>query len=654
MQSMTAKAAICSLHRIFSLTLSASVLAGLAASAQNSIQVFSPVNVRLSASSTGPGSDEVVFSTSTLNLTCPASGISAKVASTADGMGKVLVDNYVTLSVSQGQATNGPVNICQGGVPDGTRQNCFTAAYRDPASHGQLTGLDPDNFSSTGGVAPINVSSSFFPGANTVTLGLVDRGGYLASSSIYLNTNCTSNGVTGPSQISGNPIPSTNPPPALLTQNFSFNSAASQQVEQIYDLSYAQSGNTLTITDGTIPTVSDTPIDPAAWQSDYVKGTSFATSSCLIHDGEKLPNGKPACKLYTVTCQVGQGSTASGAQCPVSTARNEVFEDVFDGPSFSFPDIVANGRTFHQGVGYLMASEGWKGGACVFDSASGLQNDLCPKNLLTVFSGPGLYGGKGTTNHPNSAFITVAPVPEDRTKIAYIGYPNQLWVNSHTLKATVESSPPEVPAPNNDFIAAPIVSITYGISPRDEVPSTEFPIASDTVLTNPVGCPSPGDSSAPPAARFQAPDQTITVAEDGKYLLHYFATDCAGTEELYIAKNPKGVWNTVFYVKELNVDTVAPQVTFGPELSPAPTYIHGTLGYAVGQKVTAKYSCSDDFSGVGQCGTKAYSDPVTNPPAVTSVVDTSTPGTKTYKVGVTDAALNHGASTDVAYTVVAQ
>ena len=59
-----------------------------------------------------------------------------------------------------------------------------------------------------------------------------------------------------------------------------------------------------------------------------MNGTSFATSSCLLHTGE-LYNGSPACKLYTLTCQIGSGSTQAGALCPTSKQRNEVFQEVF-------------------------------------------------------------------------------------------------------------------------------------------------------------------------------------------------------------------------------------------------------------------------------------------------------------------------------------
>ena len=75
--------------------------------------------------------------------------------------------------------------------------NCFTSSYQTQASLGKLTNQDPDNFVSNGGVAPIDISSYFSPGAVQAQIGLVDQGGYLASSTLYLVTNCSSAGVAG-------------------------------------------------------------------------------------------------------------------------------------------------------------------------------------------------------------------------------------------------------------------------------------------------------------------------------------------------------------------------------------------------------------------------------------------------------------------------
>ena len=476
---------------------------------------------------------------------------------------------------------------------------------------------------------------------------MVDTGGYVASSSIYLNTSCTATGNSAPAQITGNPI---NPSdPSTLAQTAAFNTQPNQNVQEILDLTESENNGDLTIVPGTYPIQQVTPLSLGIWQRQYRKGTSFSTSNCLLHYGELTTKNTPACALYTVVCQQGQSANApTGAQCPTSSARNEVFEDFFDGPAFSLPDIVVGNSTFHQGIGFLMASEGWNGGPCTFDPTSGLEGQLCPKNLLTDFAGPGAYGSKGTTDHPNSTFISVAPVPEDSTSahVWYTGNPPN--VHSNTVNVEFFVKPPIVPQPNNDFVAAPIASLTYGYSTIDDLPSPLFPIPTDVVVQN-TPCPAPGTAKA---TDFYVPRQQITFPADGVYLLHYFATDCAGTEELKFVKT-KGVWSTTFYTTTVTIDTTAPEVVAAPALLQQPTTLHGKTGYPVGSTLQATYACADALSGVQHCGTATYSTPVKNPGSVTSTLDTSKPGKKTFTVNLSDAALNHGTPQSVTYTVIA-
>ncbi len=455
-------------------------------SGQTAVQLFSPANVRVSTTGTGYGANENVFNTTILNLTC-TSPIQAKISSTADGTGNVLVDNFITFNEVGGTATD----ICKNGtVENGNQQNCFNDNYKNQASKGDLTGQDPDTFVTTGGVPPIDVSSYLTTGAVQAQIGLVDTGSYLDSSTLYLVTNCAFNGVAGPGKVTGNPISRSNPTDQQLTQNFSFNSTNNQQVQFTYNLSEAQNAGSLSITDGTAPTGADTPLNAATFQSTYLKGTSFATGSCLIHTGE-LYNGAPACKLYTLTCQVGTNPSQSGALCPTSQQRNEIFEDVFDGPSFSLPDVLGtNLLIYHQGVGFLEAKDGWSGGPCVFDSSSNIANQLCPQNLLTSFSGPGAYTSGGRGESSNSTFITVAPVPEDLTIVTVPGQRLGYWINSHSFKVNFLSVPPALASKNN-FVAAPIQSITYGISLASSVPQPGAPVPDDVTVPN-TACPSTG------------------------------------------------------------------------------------------------------------------------------------------------------------------
>ncbi len=608
-------------------------------SGQTAVQLFSPANVRVSTQGTGYGANETVFNTTILNLTC-TSPIQAKISSTADGSGNVLVDNFITFNEVGGS----PADICKHGtMENGNQQNCFTSNYASQASAGELTNKNPDMYLAAGGVPAIDVSSLLTTGAVQAQIGLVDTGSYLTGSSLYLVTNCAFNGVAGPGKVTGNPISQSNPTDQQLTQNFSFNSSSNQQVQFTYDLSEAQNAGSLSIIDGTAPTGADTPLNASTFQSTYLKGTSFATGSCLVHSGE-LYNGAPACKLYTLTCQVGTDPTQKGALCPTSQQRNEIFGEVFDGPNFSLPDVLGtNLLIYHQGVGFLEAKDAWSGGPCVFDSSSNIANQLCPQNILTNFSGPGAYKSSSRSDSSNSTFISVAPVPEDLTIVTVTGQRLGGWINGHSAKVNFLSVPPAL-ASKNSFVAAPIQSITYGVSLASSVPQPGSPVPDDVTVPN-SPCPAPGGST-PKATTFTALGEGVSFPTDGQYALHYFAQDCAGTEELQFTKSG-GSWSTSFYTFPINVDTVNPVVKTGPTLSPAPT----SSGYKVGQKVTATYSCADDRSGIVRCGTALYLIGRLNTGTITSPINTLQVGQQTFTVTATDAAGNSITSAPVSYLV---
>ncbi len=627
--------------------------------AQNSILLFAPVDVRPSQQGAGYGTSQVVFNSTTVNLSCSASPITAVLSSSSASsssatMANLLVDNYI--AVTNLTTGNGPVNVCGGGVNEpggGAPQDCFTSAYQDPAGAGSLNGVDPDTLVATGGVAPISIASLLVAGAQQVQIQLVDEGGYLASSTLVLNTNCTPSGVTGPSQISGNTIPANNPTPAQLDQDFDFDSNTNQEIGFEYDLTAANTADTLTInSNGVNPQVGDSPLDPSTFQTVWAPETSFATSICLVHTGELLPSGQPACKLYTLECTTGTGATASGAECPISTVSNEVIRDAFDGPAFRLNDIhTRDGRVFHEGLGLLMASEGWTGGPCAFDPAANL-NLPCPQNLLTSFTGPGIFVGSGQTTHPNSTFISVAQVPEDHTTVFVKGEWPDHWIHSRTATLRFFSQPPDLrgtrlPGAEN-FIPSPIESITYGVSPADSVPTPGQPILTDVQLLNPVDCPIPtaADPGSPVAPDFVPEAQTVTFPADGRYQLHYYAQDCAGTQELKF-QQANGSWTTSFYTVPINVDTVPPAIS-GLALSPPPS-AQGT--YKVGQLVRASYACSDATSGVFLCGSHFFLPGSTlNTGTLTTPIITLLPGSKTFTVQAVDAAGNQS-SASIAYQV---
>jgi uncharacterized repeat protein (TIGR01451 family) len=598
-----------------------------AAYAQNAIPLFSPVNTRYSLANTSP-SNLNDFNSTILNLMCTAP-ITAKLSSTADGTGNVLVDNFITVNTGQG-----PQEACAAGD---TQPSCFNDNWY---STGQFEiGVDPDTLTATEGIPPIDISSLLSPGTIQATISLQDNGVVFASSSLYLVTSCTSLGVTGPAQITGNPIPQSNPSSSQLSQSAAFNSGANQNVQFTYNLNEAQNNGNLSIVNGTVPITNDLPINPANFSSTYLSGTSFATATCLIHTGE-LYNGSPGCKLYTLTCQQGINPGQAGALCPTSTQRDEIFQESFDGPAFTLTD--------HQGVGLLEASDNWSGSSCEFDPASGQGSLLCPQNLLTTFSGPGIYSSGGRSQNPNSTFISVAPVLEPVTTFTVANLQPGNWVNTHTPTVNFTVTAPT--ASGNNFIAAPIQSLTFGTSSPSDVPPPDPPVATDTVITNTVACPAPGPQNPGTPPPFSVPVQTIPdISSDGNYVVHYLAQDCAGTEELKFT-NSGGSWSTSFYTFPINVDTVAPQVASGPTLSPAPP---SNGAYPVGAKVTASYSCTDDRSGVVNCGASTFSPGTLNTGTITTTLDTSKAGPQSFTVNVVDAAGNVGTPVTVNYTVTA-
>src|SRR5579862_6843495 len=70
----------------------------------NSIKLFGPVNVRLSAQGTGNPPNQTIFNSSSVQLSCSASPIQAFISSTPDNTGNVITDNYINLTVTAGDS----------------------------------------------------------------------------------------------------------------------------------------------------------------------------------------------------------------------------------------------------------------------------------------------------------------------------------------------------------------------------------------------------------------------------------------------------------------------------------------------------------------------------------------------------------------------
>jgi hypothetical protein len=575
--------------------------------AAGAIKLFDPFNVANSR----PGlnfmtGNTFAFGNKPLNLSCAASPITAKLASTPDGVGNVLVDNFVQVTVN-----STTTDVCNGGDsdagPNGTIQDCFTDAYRSGTETNGDTGLDgqdPDNFTgpgpstlgAAGGVPPLNVSGLLPAGPSQATFSLVDGGGKVASSTIFLVTNCTSPGVASGGTISSNPINSDDP--GSQTPQFTFDATPGQHIT--FGADYLALAGTSAITDGTVANTGDTGLTQAQFGV-LVAGTSAAPAQCILVKGELAPDGvTPLCKAFTIECTTPSNLTPAGVNCPQSSVRNLLFETRFDAASAI---NIAPGT----GPGFVMGTDNWVASAanCTFTDPT-LVNQLCPQNPLVEFKGADDPTHGSTPRATNSTFIPVLNMPLPFT-LAYVASENLfLWQNTVNVKVKFLSFPAIYPffnpIPANGFKAAPIQSLTFGLAAATSpVPDPTFPVAGDTTLYNSGG--STAGCSSTPGGSF-ASSSTLTLSE-GRFKLHYFATDCASTEELRFttSTNPNVNWAS-FKTVPVNIDVTKPTAQI---ISVSPS------NPVAGQTVTVTYECTDPKladgnagSGVLFCGTHLF------------------------------------------------
>ena len=288
-----------------------------------------------------------------------------------------------------------------------------------------------------------------------------------------------------------------------------------------------------------------------------------------------------------------------------------------------------------------------------------------PNLAGTSLAGTATFTAGGQTTHPNSTFITIAQVPEDLTTVtptnssgSQVNLGPGNWTNNTAPYVKLSSQVPNLAGTSVtgavSFVPSPINTITWGISYGPTAPAPGTTSGTDSSFANSQTCsttiPVPG-GPIPPALATPAEPLSLTQG-DGQYLVHYFAQDCAGTQELLFANtmgDGTGSWSTNYYTFPINLDTVAPEVVSGPTLSPAPDALGN---YQVGETVIATYDCTDDRSGIVSCGTHTYSTAGTlDTGALTTTVNTLSTGTKTFKVTAVDAAGNTLTSQPVSYNV---
>lgn len=638
--------------------------------AAGAIKLFDPINVGNSnPNATLP--NPFTFGSTTLTLSCPASTetspLIAKLSSTPDGVGNVLVDNFVTLAVNGAAFGSGSPagNVCTGGqtdfLGDTPESDCFTSVYQGPAGANQLDGQDPDNFTGpvmstleggSGGVSPLDVRPALTPSATQqTTFSLLDGGVKVASSTIFLVTNCTQAGVQPGGSITGNPI---NPgDPGSQTPQFTFDATPGQHIT--FGADYLALDNIEgAIQANTVPTASDAGLSQETFEN-MVRNTSAAPAQCIRVKGELAADGVTSlCKAFTIVCTTPDVQTPAGVNCPHSDARNLLFETRYD----SADTIDLDEGT---GPGFLMGTDDWVASAtsCTFTDSL-LAGQLCPQNPLTEFKGAGDPVHGSTPRGTNSTFIPVFNMPLPFTAPVVTSANLFGWQNNTTVNVKFAASPAKLPEDGkpNGFKAAPIESVTFGTTKANvNVPDTTFPVAGDISLFNPGGqggasaCPNaPGGVFKTGTTNVPVDTSTGLAFTEGRYKLHFFATDCAETEELRFraSKDPNVNWAS-FKTVTVKIDTGVPAVN-GLALSNSMP--------KEGQTVTASYSCSDPLladgsegSGVVRCGTFLFFGADSTPTLHTKFKAKGV-GAHTFSVTATDLAGN-STMVSVPYTVLA-
>jgi len=669
--------------------------------AYGAIKLFDSTTVAPSVSGASFANLYTIGSTS-LNLSCTAPA-TAKLSYTPDGNGNVLADNYITLGINgtpvptylsanpygysavyspnDEPSAFPPGNVCQGSDtnPDtfngNTYPECFSAAYR--ANVTNLVGQNTDSITpdgnpllgdSAGGIPPLDISPFFALGAEgtfpvQATVSMLDAGGYVASSTLFLVTNCSQTGIVPGGTITGSPITGN---VGSQTQTFTFDSAPGQNISFTTSEAVAIQQETVGAPNGVTPSVENFGISQAAFSA-LVANTSAGPAVCLRLTGEVDPITKQSlCKAFKLLCYNPADGSTSGDNCVSGTnsARN-----LYDSAQFTSPD-APSGQNFlasscanfmlvtqnviggtcasssppgpnpttRIGPGFLLGGDNWLTGSCAFVGT--LLGDLCPLDTLTQFRGAADPLPGGTTGGRNTIYVPVVNMPLPFTQASIAGQMHG-WVNSSNVTANFVSNeatynPTPANPPGNGFTtgpggtAAPPYSLTSGITSASvPVPDSTYPVPGDTTNYND---PYVTHNFGAPLCQAGTPTSFNSVASfsslaDGMYNLHYFTTDCALTEELLFnptapqLTDPTANWAS-FPTLLFGVDTTHPSLN----CNNAPATPNGNNGWYT-SNVVENCSAMDNGYVTGQTGSGFL--PITNgiqgspsevlPPASTNV-----------------------------------
>jgi hypothetical protein len=643
-------------------------------------------------------------------LSCPASPsviLSSTPGAPIEGvLGKLLVDNYIALSINgtpvktylgrtnetyppNSSALYSPTeaglasplgNVCQGSDADpdvissGDVTNyfpeCFNNSYRSNVN--SLLGTTVDSITNTDGIPALDISSFFAslpvqtPVQTTVTA--LDAGGFSANSSLFLVTNCSLTGSAG-GTATGVPTDPNNPSTEIQTLSPIPNTTVTMND------AFATAPPT-----GVIPEVTAIAIPYSVFEG-LVANTSSAPSVCLRIKGLQI-NGQDVCGGFQIVCLNPTDGTATGDNCGSSTVRT-----LLDSVQFGSPDIPGPPFTTENnfetscapylstlsipegecapftGPGFLMFGDGDSNAptpSCPLGVS--LAGDACPLNTLTVFRGAA-DGGPGGSSVPKRNTIYI-PTVNNVTAFTLLAILNHLdfWVSSANPWTVTFGSfaglyfPFLDNPPANGFIAASPYSLTAGMtSPGQPIPDPAFPVAGDITNYNKGVSPNYVPPICP-AGTASAFFSTVTSAQlfpvkpqDGIYNLHYFTTNCSYAEELRFEPtkdqqgDPTANWASLKYVP-IGIDSVNPTIT--------PSFTNGSI-FALNSKVKVTYSCTDDRSGLANCGGVQLLCPAAPHAGVLSYttppIQVTTSKKGTFYVKATDCAGN--SSTTATYTV---
>jgi hypothetical protein len=574
--------------------------------AYGAIELFSSININASLITgttwtQNPPSAGYSVQSNTVNLTCPASSVTATLSSTPDGLSNVFQDNTLQVANTVNGVPTTTTNVCYGGdtnfqgftgFPPGT-SNCFQQAYEGAAAG--FIGQDPElvpGLIATYGVSPLNLqnSNSLYPpvltsGTQAVSFQLTDAGGDLGAGTLHLVTNCTLAGITPGGSITGNPI-STSP-----TQTYTFDSAPNQTISIENSVAGATGA---TFNPGIVPIVTDIAV-PQQLFSQLVQNTSAAPAVCFRMASEldyTVMPPAPMCKGFLIQCFNPANGTTTGDNCD-PTSVNQV-RNLYYAAQFSSPDGPVNGFNYlygpvgtppadacsnvvaggscaaGTGPGILMGGDNWlcaaSGSPCPAVATTqtpvspptyaasnctltgSLTGALCPLDLLTEFEGAADLRGGSTTTGSNSILIPVANMPLPTATAAVASQNTYGWIHgSSSISATFNANEATYPAAGNipsangfaPATAAPPMSLTYGISTWPALPDTTYPLTGD--LTNPnsnTSLNTPFCNTGGVTPPMFTSAGGFSGLSDGIYNLHYFTTDCAFAEGLIF--NPTG------------------------------------------------------------------------------------------------------------------